>query len=130
MLKVLCFGNQHFENDRLALEVGKKLKNKILGVEFLLCGINEDYVFESENKDFLVLDVVKGIENVRFVEPSELKTAHTVTAHDIDVSFYLKVLEKEGKRIKIIGIPEGMDMEKAAGVVKSLLVPISSSKAR
>ncbi len=125
MLKLLCFGNQNFENDKLALEVGRKLrKRKIPGLEVIECGIEGDYLFEIGSADFVVLDVVRGIEKVKFVDVGELETAKTVTAHDIDVSFYLKLLAKEGKEIRIIGIPEGMKADKAAKDVEGLLKAI------
>jgi len=132
MLKVLCFGNPHFKKDKLALEVGRKLKKqKIPGIEFIECGIADEILFddELERNSVVILDVVKGIDGVRFVEPNELKTARTVTAHDIDIGFYLRLLEKTGKRIEIIGIPEGMETENAAKGVKKL-ISIFSSKRR
>ncbi len=121
MIKVLCFGNQNFKADSLALEVGRKLKNKIKQVEFVECGIDDDFIFESGRDSTIVLDVVEGLERVRFVEVDELKTARTVTAHDLDVAFYLKLLAKEGKRIRVIGIPRGMEVKKAAKDVEALL---------
>ena len=124
MLKVLCFGNPHFKKDMLALEVGRKLKGKIRGVEFIGCGIADEILFEGESKraSIVVLDVVRGIRKVRFVEPEELKSARTVTAHDIDVGFYLKLLARAGKKLRVIGIPEGMGIKKATEDVKSLLL--------
>ena len=125
MLKVLCFGNPHFEKDKLALEVGRKLKKqKIPGIGFVECGMDDGMLDESRGENFVVLDVVKGIDAVRFIEQSELKTAKTITAHDIDTAFYLRLLEKEGKKIRIIGIPEGMRMENAARDVEALLKPL------
>jgi Ni,Fe-hydrogenase maturation factor len=122
MLKVLCFGNFHFEKDMLALKVGRKLKGKMKGIEFIECGINEEMLFEA--KDAVILDVVEGIGRVEFIEPEELKTANTVTAHDIDVSFYVKLLAKTGKKMRILGIPEGMDVETASRGVQALLLPL------
>lgn len=120
MVKVLCFGNPNFEEDALALKVGRKLRGKIRGIEFVECGM-DDKLLGEEAGEFLVLDVVKGISGVRFVEPEELKPARTITAHDIDVSFYIRLLAKDGKMIRIIGIPEGMETRKAAEDVRKLI---------
>ncbi|MFH0817622.1 MAG: hypothetical protein V1909_03225 [Candidatus Micrarchaeota archaeon] len=125
MLKVLCFGNPNFKNDALALEVGSKIRKrktgKIPGIEIIECGLDGDALFEIGDANFVVLDVVRGIEKVKFVDTCELEISNTVTAHDIDVSFYLKLLAKEGKKIRIIGIPEGMEAGKAAQEVERLL---------
>ena len=121
MLKVLCFGNPNFKKDSLAIGVGRKLKNKIKDVEFVECGIDDDFIFESGRDSVIVLDVVEGLKRVRFVDVDELKTSRTITAHDLDVAFYLKLLAKEGKRIRVIGIPNGMEVKKAAKEVEALL---------
>ncbi|MFH1470565.1 MAG: hypothetical protein ABIF01_02350 [Candidatus Micrarchaeota archaeon] len=125
MMKLLCFGNSHNEKDRLALEVGKIIKKrKLRGLEVIECGLDFgeiDKLSASELDSVVVLDVVKGLERVRFVDVEELKTSRTITAHDIDVAFYLKLLAKEGKAIKVVGIPGGMEASEAVGEVGELL---------
>jgi len=122
-MKILCFGNPNFESDRLALDVGKKLRGKIPGAEFFECGLYDTILdAAAEAGDvFFVLDVVKGIDSVRLVAPEELKLAKTVTAHDIDISFYVRLLAKQGKEIRIIGVPEGLELKRAVDDVKKLV---------
>ncbi|MFH1448472.1 MAG: hypothetical protein ABIG39_06420 [Candidatus Micrarchaeota archaeon] len=121
MLKVLCFGNPHFEMDSLALNVGEALGGKVTGVEFVVCGMDDRLLDEADDMT-IVLDVVKGIGEVRFIGIEELKKSRGITAHDIDVGFYLRLLEKEGKRVKVIGIPEGMDQKDAILEVSGFIV--------
>jgi len=124
MMKLLCFGNPHNEKDRLALEVGKIIKKrKLRGLEVIGCGLDFGEIDEipaSELESVVALDVVKGLGRVRFVDVEELKVSKTITAHDIDVAFYLKMLAKDGKKINVIGIPEGMEASKAAKEVERL----------
>jgi Ni,Fe-hydrogenase maturation factor len=122
MLAVLCFGNRTVEADGLALEVGRRLDGRLEGVEFVQCGPNVGFLDAFREREFVVLDVARGITEVQFVGPGELKTARTITAHDLDVGFYLRMLEKEGRRVCILGIPLGMGEEDAAEKVLEALV--------
>jgi len=124
MLAVLCFGNPHLTGDSMALEVGRALGRGIAGAEFVECGLDVGFLDEYAGRDFLVLDVVKGITEVRFVSPGELRTVRTATAHDLDVGFYIRLLEKEGKHVRVLGIPDGMDKKEASSQVLKALVQL------
>ncbi len=103
-MRIFCFGNPHVAEDRVALDVGRILKRKLKKIDFIECGLDDRFLDECESGDkFIVLDVVKGIDKVRAVDASEFKISKTITAHDIDVGFYLKLLSKSGKEIKVIG---------------------------
>lgn len=127
MLKVLCFGNPHFGQDRVALDVGKMLSGSVPGTEFVFCGMDESCLDSAEDGT-VVLDVARGISEVRFLKTEELAQSRSVTAHDIDVGFYIRMLEKEGKRLVLLGIPEGMVAEKAAGEVRRALNHLRTSR--
>ena len=123
MMKILCFGNPMVEGDRLALDVGKRLNGKVGGAEFIVCGIHDiilDVAAES-GETVYILDVVKGIDSVRVIEPESLKATRTITAHDIDVSFYVRLLSAMGREMRVIGIPEGLELKRASKEVKELV---------
>jgi Ni,Fe-hydrogenase maturation factor len=127
-MKVLCFGNKNFKGDELALKVGKKLKGKIKNVEFVQAGMDELELLSNEENEIIAIDVVKGIKAVQFVLPEELVLPKTVTAHDIDAAFYIKLLAKTGAKIRIIGIPEKMSEQKAVDGALKLMKKLTSGK--
>ena len=89
MTKVFVFGNPLIEEDSLALKVAERLKGKVKGIEFVAV----QSLDEVEERDFVVLDVAKGIEKVQVIEDLEkLETVHPVSGHDFDLAMELKML--------------------------------------
>lgn len=121
---ILCFGNEFVEMDKLPIVLYRELKDKIPGVEFILCeSLNEILDYLNYERVF-ILDTVKGIKDVSIIYNVEcLKERKIYTPHDFDLSLYLKLLNrtKKIKNLKIIGIPVGYDKEKAKGKIKELL---------
>jgi len=117
--KIYCFGNPYFEGDQVAPELGKKLK-EYKKFEFVISESPNEILNAGE--DVWILDVVKGLKTVKLIEnPQDLELAKSVTCHDLDLGFYLKLLTETGKikSIKIIGLPFGEnDLEK---LTKSIL---------
>ncbi len=71
----------------------------------------------------VILDVVKGIEKVRLITPSQLKQKKPFAAHDFDLQSFIQLAMRLGdlKGVRIIGIPMGYPLEKAVSEVKALL---------
>ncbi len=98
---ILAFGS-HFKGDDLAWKVATELD----GFDVQICNTPEDVLDVSQ--DVCIIDVVKGLSEVRFVNIDELKTRKTVTSHDFDIAFFLKLIKETGTvfDLKVIGIPE------------------------
>jgi len=113
---LLAFGS-HYEKDNLAWEIAKSLT----GVKVELCSRPEDII--DVDDDIYIIDVVKGLTSVRLLDLDDIKTKKSLTTHDFDVGFFLKLMEGIGKvrNIKIIGIPEKKDKKKIKAEVENLL---------
>lgn len=125
--KVFVFGNPLVEKDSLALKVAERLKGKIRGIEFHAVESLDDV---KNNADLCIMDVVFGIEKVQLISDLDaLGAARPVSLHDFDLAMELKLLKKIGKigKVKIIGIPAGMELEKATASVRELFFVFSSS---
>lgn len=100
MVKILVLGNDLLEEDSMAKRVGHFLKGdyEVLFVSDVFQLMD----FLNSNDDFLVLDVVDGLKDVREISVSELKGSKIFSAHDFDSSFVFRLFDK---KVKIIGIP-------------------------
>ena len=101
---MLCvFGNETVPGDGFALDVAREL-----GVEYRHIR-NPDELFWIEGP-VTILDVVRGLDAVRMIDPSQLKTRTVISAHDFDVGFVLTLMEKlDLGDVRIIGIPQSGD---------------------
>ncbi|MBI5158493.1 hypothetical protein HY992_00045 [Candidatus Micrarchaeota archaeon] len=119
MRKVVCFGNELLEEDRLALDVGKALQKEMRCFEFFFARNPEALLNYEKEKQIFILDVVRGINCVRFVEVDELKGRSIFSGHDYDLGTFL--LLSRMKNVKIIGLPSGMKLREAKKQAKQLL---------
>ncbi len=106
MKKIFVFGNEYFEDDCVAKELAKKIANS--DFEFILAETPNEIL--NSNSELIILDVVKGIQEVKLIEKiDDLVLANTLTCHDLDLGFYLKLMQETGqiKSVKIIGLPYG-----------------------
>lgn len=121
MIMVFVFGNPLVEKDSLALRVAERLRGKIKGVEFEVLESLDD---AKEKGNLYIMDVAVGIEKVQLIEDlHKLQTAQPVSLHDFDLALELKLLKKLGRigKARIIAIPAGYSLEKAAEEAKMLL---------
>ena len=118
---ILCFGSEN-KGDDLAWEIGKSLENKIPGTDFIRCESPLE-IRDHVGKKFLILDVVKGIEKPRvFTKMEDFSVSKKVTAHDLDLSLVLRILESlEGPKFRVIGIPFGKKKNEVAEDVRKLI---------
>lgn len=114
MMNVLCFGNEFVEEDSLAKQLADELK--VDGVEFVKCDS-----LEGINGDIIILDVVKGLKDVRLIPLNKIKDFHPVSMHDFDLGTELKLRKTIGEisDVTIIGIPMQGDKENIKqGIIK------------
>jgi Ni,Fe-hydrogenase maturation factor len=121
MRKVLCFGNEYIDGDEVAKQVGREIS--LDGFEFILSDSLSD-VLDVEG-EIIILDVAKGIDKVSLIENvDDLDSFKSLSCHDLDLGFYLKLLKETGKieNVKIIGIPYGdKNLEKIKEDVEKIL---------
>jgi len=115
MKHILVIGNEFLKEDNLAIEVAKSLKLK--DVKFhILKDVDEVINFE----DVIILDVVKDLKEIKvFNNLDNFKLVKSVTSHDLDLAFHLKLLKEMGqlKNVRIIGLPQNANLEE----IRSLL---------
>jgi Ni,Fe-hydrogenase maturation factor len=109
-MNVYVFGNEHVAEDKRAIEVARELENTVEGISFILVAPNEDVPFVDEPR-VVILDTVKGIQDVALVERDEidgLLFSPRGSVHDFDLAFQLRYLQKLGKlgEVTVIGIPQ------------------------
>lgn len=110
--KVFIYGNEMLEIDNLAIVIGKLLKNdKELDKDFeFIIGIEPDVILNTGSQSIIILDVAKGINDIVLItDLNSLKTNTVFSSHDLNLGFYLKLLENfnnfHKSEIKIIAIP-------------------------
>lgn len=117
MKKVFVFGNPDLSGDALAVKMVPELEKSFPEIEFKVVDPNELDLLEE--KEIIVLDVVEGLRDVRWIEIEELaKTGEQMTTHDFDASTYLLLMKKLNPNadIRILGVPRGERSEFYAGV--------------
>jgi Ni,Fe-hydrogenase maturation factor len=125
MKTVLCFGNPDLSEDSLSLEIAKELS--IPGFEFIH-STKPDILFNYIGNDSLyIMDMVYGIDKVTLItDLDKLKLEHSVSAHDLDLGFFLKLMQATGKlnTINIIGLPRAREKQEIKAQVRELLTSI------
>ncbi|MCK5022847.1 MAG: hypothetical protein KAS04_01605 [Candidatus Aenigmarchaeota archaeon] len=119
---ILCFGSVH-EGDKLAFDLHDMLKGNIVCKKIAKSENPFELASYLETDHLVILDVVKGIEKVTlFNNVKDFKKTQTVTIHDLDLGFVLKLLEEaDGKKFKIVGVPYGAKKEDIIEEVKRII---------
>ena len=98
-VKILCLGNEFIKEDSFAKKIMLLLKKR----GFNVIDIKDSFQLMNEiEEDCFIIDVVKGISEIKIINSDMLKSNSIISAHDFDAGFVLKLL---GKKTKIIGIP-------------------------
>lgn len=122
MKTVLCFGNPHLEEDSITTQLADELN--VTNFEFIKC-MYPDELYNYKNVDEIyIMDVVKGISEVKIItDLNKIKQTSSVSPHDFDLSFVLKLMEATGqlKALKIIGIPLGIKKQEIKAQVERIL---------
>ena len=104
--KIYVFGNEFYEGDEVAKELAKLIRNP--NFEFVFAE-SPNEILNAQN-DLIILDVVKDLDEVKIIEDiDDLVLENSVTCHDLDLGFYLKLMQTTVKinAVKIIGLPYG-----------------------
>ncbi len=115
-MKIVCLGNEFIEGDRLAKEVGV-----LLSGDFDVVNVQDSFELMgvvSGGEEFVILDVVEGLDEVVWLRVEDLKVDAIASAHDFDAVYVLKLLDAD---VKIIGIPVEGDVGKVLEEVREKL---------
>lgn len=119
MKYVLCFGNSYIESDGLVVNLVEDFK--VEGCEFICCRSPEE-ILNYADKDFVLLDVAKGINSITLIDDvNKLNFKSMVSIHDFDLNFFLKLYDKLDKKVRIIAVPVGYDVEKLKKEIKKFI---------
>lgn len=117
MKDIVILGNEHIEEDSMAVKLSKELE----GFNFI--HIKDSFTLMSylnENNEITIIDVVQGLNQVKEIELKDLRLDSILSAHDLDASFILQLLGDE-KKIKIIGVPMQGDINIIKNEVEKLI---------
>lgn len=111
---IYIFGNPLLDFDNLPIKLLPKLKKEFPNFNFIHLDPNEN--IKPINKELIIIDTVININKVKIfnnIDKIELDTIYS--AHDLDLGFNIKLLQKINKLNKIIifGIPPKLKEEEA-----------------
>ena len=122
---ILYFGNELIPEDRLAIKVVEELKGTLPGFEFVHCHSPDTILDYKDHAKVIIVDVSPNVEEITVVKDmTSLKERELFTLHDLDLNFFLKLMEKLGniKSIEIIALPANGDKKILAkelyGIIK------------
>lgn len=103
--RVYMIGNPLVSQDSLPLKILPRLRQRFPEIDFVEIDPTEEFIPE---KNSIIIDTVLGIDKVTWFNSLENFSApKTVSPHDYDLGFHLRMLRKLGKldKIRILGIP-------------------------
>jgi Ni,Fe-hydrogenase maturation factor len=119
-MKVLCFGSELVGGDDTALKICELLKDDSQNMQFIVCHDPSEILEHTDG--VIILDVVKGIDHVQFIDDDLLKDRNLYTLHDFDLGFFIKLVKEiGGPKTKILGLPYGKPAQRLLGDVKQML---------
>jgi hypothetical protein len=110
MKYVLCFGNPYLEGDNKVVNSVDSLEIK--NIQFVKCK-NPDIIFSYLDKDFIILDVAKGIKEPVFISDADkFNFDKMISLHDFDLNFFLKLIKEFDINVRVLAIPIEFNEEK------------------
>ncbi|MGM5482534.1 MAG: hypothetical protein ACQESF_03655 [Nanobdellota archaeon] len=124
-MKYFCLGNEFVQEDSYAIKLCRIIKKQNPNLELIECQSSDEFLQNiNDDKIIGIIDVVRGIKEVRIVRNHELKkSSNIINSHDFDINFFMNILKEIGiiKKIKIIGIPQQELQDTTIEKVKSLI---------
>jgi Ni,Fe-hydrogenase maturation factor len=112
MKTIYVFGNPLVREDSLPLKLLDKLRKEFPSLNFK----EFDTVEDLTERELNIIDAVKGIKKVELIEDiDKIVTEKIYSMHDFDLGYNLKLLKKMKMidKVRIFGIPLGMDEKEA-----------------
>ena len=125
--KILVFGNPMVRIDSTPLRIIDRLRECFPGIEFVEFDPNDN--LEKEGSKLVIIDTVAGIKDVKLITEKSIdriRTQKLYSMHDYDLGYNLKLLKKLGyvKKVRIIGIPIGINDKEAVKQVKGVIASL------
>jgi len=125
-ITIYIFGNPLLAQDNLPIKLLPKLKKQFPKIEFVVMDPNEN--LKPKNKELIIIDTVAGLKKVIAINDiNNIQLDKIYSAHDFDLGYNLKLLQKIGKLKKVIifGIPaeieEGVALKQLIYIIQSHL---------
>ena len=118
--KIYIFGNPLLKEDSLPIKLAPELKKKFPEIDFVVTDPNEN--LKPENSELYIIDTVRGIKKVEIItDLNKIQLNRIYSAHDFDLGFNLKLLQKIGKlnKVVIFGVPSKTKKQKALEQIAS-----------
>jgi len=119
---IYVFGNPLLEFDNLPIKLLPKLQKIFPEIDFVIQDPNEN--LQPENGKLCIIDTAFGIDKIRIIEDLEkIQLDKIYSAHDFDLGFNLKLLQKIGelKKVVIFGVPDKIDKKDALDQLVKLI---------
>jgi hypothetical protein len=121
-MNVYIIGNPLVIGDSLPILIKPKLRTTFEQFDFVEIDPTENFIPEDGS---IIIDSVVGIDSVTWFDSlAAFAQTKSVSAHDYDLGFHLRFLQKLGKlpSIRIIGIPYELAQSQAERHVIDILV--------
>ncbi|MCM2325979.1 MAG: hypothetical protein NDI94_05950 [Candidatus Woesearchaeota archaeon] len=107
MITIHYLGNEFIKEDSLAIELAEKMKARYKDVVFKKIETFDDLM--SVKDKYYFMDVCEGISSARLINDiAVFENIRSITSHDLDFGFFLKLNDKLGEvnKINIICLPK------------------------
>ena len=111
---IYIFGNDLLDFDNTPLKLAPMLKKEFPKIDFVIMDPNEN--IHPVNKELIIIDTIMDIDNVIIFEDlNKIQLNKTLTMHDFDLGFNLKLLQKLGQleKVTIFGVPPNIKKQQA-----------------
>lgn len=111
---IYIFGNPLLSFDSLPIELAPELKKIFPKIKFVIKDPNEN--LKPEKGELYMIDTILGIKKVEVItDLDKIQLGRIYSAHDFDLGFNLKLLQKIGelKKVMIFGVPDKISKKEA-----------------
>ena len=121
-MKILVLGNEFIEEDSFAKNISNFLKK-----DHKIIKINDSFQLleELQKSSKKIIIVVKNLEELKILKIEDLKHNNILSAHDLDASFFLQLLNPS---VKIIGLPQNPKESKISNILSQIQSHLTSKK--
>jgi len=120
MRTIYYSGNALVEKDSLPMRLAESLQREFPDISFTEFDPTENI----PSKELCLIDSAEGIREVTLItDTSQLAAVHSVSLHDFDLAFNLKLMAKLGMvtKLRIYALPIGMSEQDALAGLKKII---------
>jgi len=115
-MKILVLGNEFIQEDSFAKEIAKELaqNHEIVNIKDSFQFLDE---IQNKSDELTIIDVVQNLQEVKILKINDLSENKILSAHDMDASFFLQLLNPD---VKIIGLPQNPRKDNKLEIIKNI----------